>query len=190
MKIGVILGSTRPGRNGKAVADWFMKQAKGYSADIEFNLVDLADWDLPVFNEAGFPSSGEYQHQHTKDWSKEISQYDGFVYIVTEYNRGMPSAIKNAIDYLYNEWAFKPVGYVGYSSAGAFRTISQLREVAGELNMVDIRKQLSINVWEAVADGQWQAGDTYDKEAKSLLTQLEWWARLLEPARKAGDLPA
>ena len=189
MKIGVILGSTRPGRNGEAVAKWFMSQADKYESDTEFELVDLAKWDLPVFNEPGFPASGEYANEKTKEWSQEIAQYDGFIYLVTEYNRGMPAAIKNAIDYLYHEWSFKPVGFVGYSSAGAFRTISQLRDVVGELNMVGIRKQIAINVWEAVADGKWAAGDKHDKEVEGLLGQLEWWARLLKPARESGDLP-
>lgn len=184
MKIGIVIGSNRPGRNADAVKSWLLERTNQYEGDLEFSFVDLADWNLPLFNEPGFPASGQYEHELTKKWSAEVSQYDGFVFVVPEYNRGAPAVLKNAIDYLYNEWAYKPVAFVGYGSAGGAHSIYGLRVVASELNMVDIRKQVTINVWTAVKDGEWIAGDAYDNTLNDTLTQLEWWTKALVDAKK------
>lgn len=102
-RIGIILGSTRPGRVGPQVAQWIEKSA-GAREDANFELVDLADYDLPLFDEPRSPLMGAYEHAHTRAWSARVAELDGFVFVTPEYNRSIPSALKNAIDFLYNEW--------------------------------------------------------------------------------------
>src|SRR5262249_43422481 len=131
LKIAVILGSTRPGRNGKAVADWVMEQAKGRS-DATYELVDLADFPLPHLDEALPPSLGQYAGEHTKAWADKIAGYDGFVFVTPEYNHSTSGVLKNAIDYLYAEWNNKAAAFVAYGSLGGARAIEHLRGISAE----------------------------------------------------------
>jgi NAD(P)H-dependent FMN reductase len=103
LRIAVVLGSTRPGRNGKAVADWVVARAQGRHG-ASYELVDLADYPLPHLDEPLPPAMGKYQHDHTKDWAAKIAGYDGFVFVTPEYNHSTSGVLKNAIDYLQAEW--------------------------------------------------------------------------------------
>lgn len=139
VKIGIIIGSTRPGRNAPAVAQWVYNIARNRT-DAEFELVDIADFNLPVYDEPVPPSmSTDYAKDHTKAWSEKIASLDGFVFVTPEYNRATSGALKNAIDFLYYEWNNKAAGFVGYGSFLGARAVENLRLIMGELQIADVR---------------------------------------------------
>lgn len=140
MKIAIVLGSTRPGRAGEAVAKWVYEIARKRS-DAEYELVDIADYHLPLLDEPVPPSQGKYSKEHTKRWSAKIAEFDGFVFVTPEYNHGPSGALKNALDFLYAEWNNKAAGFVSYGSAGGTRAVEQLRLIMGELQIADVRAQ-------------------------------------------------
>jgi NAD(P)H-dependent FMN reductase len=144
-KIGVILGSTRPGRNGEAVAKWVLDVASKRT-DAEFELIDLIDYPLPHLDEALPPAMGQYSNPHTLEWAEKIGSFDGFVMVTPEYNHATSAVLKNAIDYLFAEWNNKAVGFVSYGSVGGARAVENLRLVVGELMMADVRAQLALSL--------------------------------------------
>jgi NAD(P)H-dependent FMN reductase len=145
MKIQIILGSTRPGRVGQAVAKWALEVAQARS-DAEFELVDVADYNLPLLDEPVPPLLNQYTKEHTKIWSSKIAKADGYVFVTAEYNHSVPGAFKNAVDYLNHEWHDKPLGLVSYGSAGGARAAEAWRLVAGELHLADVREQLMLDL--------------------------------------------
>jgi NAD(P)H-dependent FMN reductase len=142
VRIGIILGSTRPGRNGEAVAKWVYDQAVRRD-DAEFELVDLADFDLPHLDEAIPASRGQYENAHTRAWADKIASFDGYVFVTPEYNHSTSGALKNAIDFIYGEWNDKAAGLVSYGVHGGVRAAEHLRLVLGELQIADVRQQVS-----------------------------------------------
>jgi NAD(P)H-dependent FMN reductase len=153
-KIQVIIGSTRPGRVGEKIALWVMEQSKTQT-DIEFELIDLAAWDLPFLDEPMPPMMGMYTKDHTKKWAAKVSEADGFIFVTPEYNHGYPAALKNAIDFLHAEWNNKPVAFVGYGVVGGARAIGQLNQVTTTLKMVNAGNVNIINSRELYEpDGQ------------------------------------
>ncbi len=132
LRIGIIVGSTRPGRKADAVARWVLEHARKRT-DAEFEIVDIGDYNLPLLDEPIPPSMGKYTNQHTKDWAKKIASLDGFVFVTPEYNHGPSAALKNAIDFVYAEWNNKAAGFVSYGSAGGARAVEHLRHVMGEI---------------------------------------------------------
>ena len=144
MKIQIILGSTRPGRAGEAVAKWTAESAK--HADAEFELVDIKDYDLPLLDEPMPASMHQYQHEHTKKWSQKIDEADGYIFVTPEYNHSVPGAFKNAVDYLYSEWANKAVGFIGYGASGASRAIEHWRGIAAQFHLADVRESLHLSL--------------------------------------------
>lgn len=182
LRIAVILGTTRPGRNGKAVADWVMEQAAGRPATYE--LIDLADHELPLLDEPIPPSQGQYQNEHTKRWAELIAQYDGYVFITPEYNRSTSGALKNAIDYLYAEWNDKAAGFVGYGSIGGARAIEHLRGMCGELQIADVRTAVNFLLATDFVDyREFTPGDHHPPIAQDMFAQVERWAGALKPLR-------
>lgn len=145
-KIGIILGSTRPGRNGEKVAQWVQKFAD-QRTDADFELVDLADYPLPHLDEPTPPIMGQYQNAHTKAWAAKIASFDGFIFVTPEYNHSTSGVLKNAIDYLFAEWNNKAVGIVSYGSVGGARAAEHLRLIAGELKMADVRTQVALSLF-------------------------------------------
>jgi NAD(P)H-dependent FMN reductase len=137
-RVGVLLGSTRPGRRGEPVARWVMDEASRRS-DAEFELIDLADYPLPHLDEPLPPSMGQYQNAHTREWAATIGRFDGYVFVTPEYNHGTSGVLKNAIDFLYAEWNNKAMGVVSYGATSGVRAAEHLRLVAGELQMADVR---------------------------------------------------
>src|SRR4026207_215391 len=137
LRISIISGSTRPGRNGEAVAKWVYEIAKKRT-DAEFELVDIKDFNLPLLDEPVPPSRGQYSKDHTKTWAAKIDSFDGFIFVTPEYNHGISGALKNAIDFLFREWNNKAAGFVGYGSAGGVRAVESLRLVMGELMVADV----------------------------------------------------
>ena len=138
LKIGIILGSTRPGRVGEQVAKWTYELASKRK-DVEFELVDLADFNLPVLDEPNLAGMAKYTKDHTKAFSKKIAEFDGYIFVTGEYNHTIPGALKNALDYLYVEWNNKVAGFVSYGSAGGSRAVEHLRQVMAELQVADVR---------------------------------------------------
>src|ERR1700688_4050096 len=146
LKIAIIIGSTRPGRNGEAVAKWVYKIAQKRT-DAEFELVDIKDFNLPLLDEPVPPSMGQYSKSHTKAWAAKIGSFDGYVFVTPEYNHGISGALKNAIDYLFAEWNNKAAGFVSYGGAGGARAVEQLRLVMGELMVADVRAQVMLSMF-------------------------------------------
>lgn len=146
LQIAVIVGSTRPGRNAQAVADWVLAEASKRS-DAEFKLVDIADFNLPLLDEPMPAMMQQYSKEHTKAWAAEIAQYDGYVFVTPEYNHSVPGALKNALDYLNVEWNNKAAGFVGFGSAGGVRAVEHLRQIASELRMAHVRDQVQLSLF-------------------------------------------
>lgn len=142
-KMLIIVGSTRPGRIGRAIADWFYGLAK-MEPLLRFELVDLALYGLPLLDEPVPAKVRAYQHDHTKSWSSKIASGDGYVLVTPEYNHGYPASLKNALDYLYHEWAEKPVGFLGYGWGGGRMAVAQLRPVVQELHLQPVDPALLI----------------------------------------------
>ncbi len=182
-KIGIILGSTRPGRNGKAVADWVLENAQRRD-DAEYELVDIADYELPLFDEPLPPAMEQYSHPHTKKWSEKIASLDGYIMVAAEYNHAVPGALKNAIDYLNVEWGNKAVGFVSYGSAGGVRAVEQLRLIAGELRMADVRSQVALSLFtdfEQFSD--FKPAEQHLGSLSSTLGEVVAWSDALAPLR-------
>ena len=140
-RIAIIVGSTRPNRNAPAVAQWVHENAGGRT-DAEFELVDIADYTLPLLDEENLPAMGQYEKEHTTRWAETIASFDGFIFVTPEYNHSVPAALKNAVDFLYAEWNNKSVGFVSYGSAGGTRAVEAWRLIAAELQMADVRAQV------------------------------------------------
>lgn len=146
VRIAIILGSTRPGRRGESVARWVLDQAIA-RGDADYELLDLADFDLPHLDEPLPPSMGRYEFDHTKKWSEAIDGFDGFVFVTPEYNRAPSGVLKNALDYLYAEWNDKAAGIVSYgASASGLRAAEALRLILGELQIADVRQSVGISL--------------------------------------------
>ncbi|MEU6827493.1 NAD(P)H-dependent oxidoreductase [Nocardia beijingensis] len=145
LKIGIILGSTRPNRNGSQVARWVLETASR-RGDAEFELIDLRDHPLPHLDEPVPPMFGPSVNAHTRAWAERIAPFDGFVVVTPEYNGGVPGVLKNAIDHLFAEWGDKAVGFVSYGVNGGARAVVQLRTVCSTLGMAVVGYQVAISV--------------------------------------------
>ncbi|MDP9846504.1 NADPH-dependent FMN reductase [Streptosporangium lutulentum] len=182
-KIGIILGSTRPGRNGEAVAKWVYEIASKRD-DAEFELVDLLDYKLPHLDEAMPPSLGQYTQPHTLEWAAKIASFDGFVMVTPEYNHSTSGALKNAIDFLFAEWNNKAVGFVGYGSAGGARAVEHLRLIAGELMMADVRAQVTLSLATDFENYHlFKPADFHTQSLGATLDQVVAWSKALAPLR-------
>jgi NAD(P)H-dependent FMN reductase len=187
-RIGIILGSTRPNRNGEQVARWVLDNATRRD-DAEFELVDLRDYPLPHLDEPMPPSMGQYQQEHTKQWAEKIASFDGFVIVTPEYNHGTSGVLKNAIDYLYAEWNNKAVGFVSYGGVGGARAAEHLRLVSGELQMADVRQQVALSlITEFENFSVFKPGDYNLDALKVLLDQVIAWSAALSPLRAVPQL--
>jgi NAD(P)H-dependent FMN reductase len=182
-KIGIIIGSTRPGRNGEAVARWVYEVAAQRS-DAEFELVDLLDYTLPHLDEELPPSLGQYAQPHTLAWSRTIASFDGFVMVTPEYNHSTSGALKNAIDFLYQEWNNKAVGFVSYGGAGGTRAVEHLRLIAGELQMADVRAQVALSLFTDFENfSVFKPNDFQRDSLTTTLDQVVAWSTALAPLR-------
>ena len=182
-QIGIILGSTRPNRNGEQVAKWVLDIASRRN-DANYELVDLRDYPLPHLDEPLPPSLGQYQNDHTKQWADKIASFDGFVIVTPEYNHSTSGVLKNAIDYLYAEWNNKAVGFVSYGAAGGARAAEHLRLVAGELQMADVRQQVVLSLVTEFENFRTFKPRNYNVAAlNTLLDQVVAWSMALAPLR-------
>ncbi|MDT5265391.1 MAG: hypothetical protein QOI90_2017 [Mycobacterium sp.] len=186
LKIAIIVGSTRPGRNGKAVADWVLgKAASRTGADYE--LIDLVDFPLPHLDEVIPPSVGQYAGEHTRAWAAKIGAYDGFIFVTPEYNHSTSGVLKNAIDYLYAEWSNKAAAFVSYGSLGGARAIEHLRAICSELQIAHVRQQLSFSLFTDFENFSiFSPAAPHDDTAGVLFDQLETWAGAMKSIRSSA----
>jgi NAD(P)H-dependent FMN reductase len=183
IKVAIITGSTRPGRNNEAVARWVEGIAKRRE-DAEFELVDIAEYKLPLLDEPVPPSMGQYSHAHTKAWARKIASFDAYVFVTPEYNHGISGALKNAIDYLYREWNNKAAGFVSYGSAGGSRAVEQLRLVMGELMIADVRAQVMLSLFTDFENfSQFKPDPRHEASLNTMLDQVIAWGRALKSVR-------
>jgi NAD(P)H-dependent FMN reductase len=188
IKVAIIVGSTRPARKAEAVARWVHDLATKRS-DAEFEVVDIADFALPLLDEPKPPSMGQYSHPHTKAWAQKVDSFDGFVFVTPEYNHGTSGALKNAIDYLFREWNNKAAGFVGYGSAGGVRAVEQLRLVMGELQVADVRAQVALSLSTDFEQyTTFKPDPKHEKSVKAMLDQVIAWAGALQTLRKPAAL--
>ncbi|MEU6425512.1 NAD(P)H-dependent oxidoreductase [Microbispora sp. NPDC046973] len=188
IKIGIILGSIRPGRRGEQVAAWVHETASRRT-DAEFKLIDLADHPLPHLDEPtpAMMSGGRYQHEHTRAWADTIAAFDGFVIVTPEYNHSAPGALKNAIDHLYAEWNDKAAGFVSYGVVGGARAVEQLRLVCGAVQLADVTPQVTLPlVTEFENYTVFKPGPHSVSALDTLLDHVVAWSAALAPLRAAS----
>ncbi len=184
LKVAIILGSTRPGRNGEAVARWVLEHAQKRN-DAQYELVDIKDFNLPLLDEPVPPSMGQYSQPHTKAWSAKIASFDAYVFVTPEYNHGTSGALKNALDYLYAEWNNKAAGFVSYGSAGGARAVEQLRLVMAELQIADVRSQVMFSLYTDFENmSTFKPADYHQKSLKGMLDQLIAWGTAMKSVRQ------
>lgn len=182
-RIAIIIGSTRPGRNSESVARWVYEIASKRN-DTYFELVDIADFNLPLLDEPNPPAMGQYTKEHTKAWSQKIGSFDGFVFVTPEYNHATTGALKNAIDYLYNEWNNKAAGFVGFGSAGGTRAVENLRLIMAELQVADVRAQVSLSLFTDFENfSTFKPADHHEGSVNSMLDQVIAWSGALKTLR-------
>lgn len=187
--IAIIIGSTRATRFADKPAEWMLMQAQARS-DMTVELVDLRDFDLPLFDEPAsnlwMPSSDP----RAVAWQQKIAEFDGYIFVTAEYNHSITGALKNALDQAYNEWNRKPMGAIGYGGVGAARAVQHLRHIAIELQMVPVRGAVHIAGGDFMAvhplganGGMESIEDHLVGGAKALLDDIVWWANATKAAR-------
>jgi NAD(P)H-dependent FMN reductase len=182
--IGILVGSTRPGRKGDAVARWVYDLAQ-QRTDATFELVDIQDFNLPLLDEPMPPAMGEYTQPHTKAWAAKIASFDGYIFVTPEYNHGTSGALKNAIDYLYREWNNKAAGFVSYGSAGGARAVEQLRLVMAELQVADVRAQVMLSLYtDFERFTTFKPAPMHERSVQSMLDQVIAWGTALKAMRE------
>lgn len=184
LRIAVIIGSTRPGRNGEAVARWVYELARK-RVDAEFELVDIKDFNLPLLDEPVPPSQGQYTKEHTKAWAAKIDSFDAYVFVTPEYNHSTSGALKNAIDFLYKEWNNKAAAFVGYGGAMGTRAVEHLRLVMGELMVADVRAQVGISLYTDFENfSAFKPAAHQEQAVNNMLDQVIAWGGALRVLRK------
>ncbi|WP_318306157.1 NAD(P)H-dependent oxidoreductase [Amycolatopsis solani] len=188
IEIGIVLGSTRPGRLGDQVARWVHERASR-RADARFTLIDLRDHPLPHLEEPpGF--SGRYEDDRTRAWAATVAACDGFVFVTPEYNHSVPGVLKNAMDHVHVEWTTKAAGFVSYGGAGGARSVEQLRLICGALQLADVAPQVTLPLATEFEDRAVFAPGAYQLPALDLvLDHVVAWSTALAPLRR-GDAEA
>lgn len=189
ISVKVIVGSTRVGRFSDKPATWIAEELKKHEG-LSVEIVDLQDYDMPFFNEPVSPSykSEPYKNEAVARFTAKIAEGDAYVIVTPEYNHGTSGVLKNAMDWVYQEWNNKPVAFVSYGSVGGARAVEQLRLVAVELQMAPMREAVHFvgNEFFPVLFGKAEASDMFAKatdQAGKMITQLSWWAKALKNAR-------
>jgi NAD(P)H-dependent FMN reductase len=156
--IAIVIGSTRPGRICKDIAEWVMNIVKE-NDQLNFSFIDLLEINLPFLDEPIMAALNQYKNDHTKQWSKLISSYDGFVFVAPQYNWGYPAPLKNSMDYLYAEWANKPASIITYGTRGGVRASIQLQEVLEGLHMRNTATNPQLSFSKEMLDENFQLKD-------------------------------
>ncbi|MEA2282672.1 MAG: hypothetical protein QOK21_3279 [Solirubrobacteraceae bacterium] len=188
-RLTIIIGSTRPGRAGLPITEWFADRARSHGA-FDVDVVDLAQLNLPLLDEPNHPRLRQYVHAHTRRWSATVDDSDAFVFVTPEYNNGYPATLKNAIDYLHEEWHDKPVGFVSYGGVSAgTRAVQQLKQVVTTLKLLPVFEAVSIPFHPQFIneDGRVEANEIMEQAAGAMLDELvrvECALRPLRPLRE------
>lgn len=185
-RLHVILSSTRPGRVGATIARWFHGVAGEHGRFDPVELVDLAAFDLPVYDEPRHPVLQQYEHEHTKRWSASVAAADAFVFVTPEYNYGPTPALLNALNYVYKEWNYKPAAFVSYGGAsGGIRAVQVTKQTLTTLKMVPLVEAVMIQAVAQQLDEnkQFKPGDIHTSSANAMLDELLRWAEALKPLR-------
>jgi len=185
MKLTVIIASVREGRQGEAVARWFVERATQHGKfDVE--VADLKDHDLPIFDEPQHPRLKKYVHDSTKQWSALVDGSDAFVFVTPEYNYTMPPALVNALDTLYHEWTYKPVGFVSYGGvSGGIRSVQTAKLMVTGFKMMPMVEAVNIPFFtQLIENGVFKSNETYDKAVPVMLDELLKWTEALKPLRQ------
>ena len=195
-RIAVIVGSTRPGRRAEVVARWVKDVADRHpavvSGDAAVELLDLAEYDLPLLDEPAPAIFGQYDNAHTVRWSETIKGFDGFVFVTPEYNHSIPASLKNAIDYLFAEWNDKAAGFVSYGVHGGTRAVEHLRQVLGEVKVADVRAQVALSMYhdfeitDPTLPGTFAPGEHQEPTLLDVLDDLIAWSSALADVRAAN----
>ncbi|GAA3653723.1 NAD(P)H-dependent oxidoreductase [Nonomuraea antimicrobica] len=182
-KVGIILGSTRPGRNGEAVARWVHELA-AKRGDAEYALIDLKDYDLGHLDEPKIPAMGDYAHEHTKRWAATVATLDAFVFVTPEYNHSIPGALKDAIDFLYAEWGNKAAGFVGYGVDGAVRAVEHLRHVLAMVCVATVQQQVALSIFTDFENAtDFKPAAAHEDKLNAMLDQVLAWSSALGSLR-------
>lgn len=186
MKLNVIITSTRPGRVGKPVGDWFFDHAKAHPAGFdEVVLTDLAELSLPIYDESKHPSRQDYQHDHTQEWARIVADSDAFVFVLPEYNGFAPPSFFNAVDFLLKEWQYKPAGIVSYGGiSGGLRAAQTAKSLLIALKIMPLPEQVVMPmVFDHIKDGKLQPTAPMTQGADAMLPELSRWAGALRTLR-------
>lgn len=184
-RLHVLIASTRPGRVGPTVARWFHEFARQHGG-FDARLVDLADFDLPLYDEPQHPRLRRYEHEHTKRWSESVAAADAYVFVTPEYNFAPPPSLVNALDYLYSEWNDKPAGFVSYGGvSGGLRGVELAKQLVTTLKMMPMVEGVALPmVWERIGDdGVLVPDPALDASATALLDELLRWSEGLRAMR-------
>lgn len=183
IRIGIVVGSTRPGRKAEAVAGWVHAQAQQRD-DAVFDIIDIASYGLPLLDEPVPPMAGDYVQPHTLAWAAAVASYDAYVLVTPEYNHSTSAALKNALDFLYAEWNDKAAGFVSYGVDGGLRAVEQLRLVMSELRVATVRSQVALSFphdyqdWTELAPAEQQS-----ERLTEMLDELISWGSALRTLR-------
>jgi NAD(P)H-dependent FMN reductase len=183
LRIAIVMGSTHTGRLNDAVARWVYDVARTRN-DADFELVDIAEYHLPLLDEAIPPTFGQYGHEHKRKWAQKIASFDAYVFVTPEYNHGVSAALKNAIDYLFREWNNKAAGLVSYGSVGGARAAEQLRLVLADVMVAAVRAQVTLSLFtdfEKFTSLKPDSSRTHELHA--MLDQLVAWSKALKSVR-------
>lgn len=185
--LGIIIASTRPGRVGLPVGRWFHRHAAAHGR-FDVHWIDLAEINLPFLDEPNHPRLRQYVNEHTRRWSALVDSMDAFAFVMPEYNHGINAPLKNAIDYLYQEWQYKPVGFVSYGGVSAgTRAVVSARVVVTNLKMVPMVETVAIPFIQQFIDeaGDFRPNEITVKAAITMLDELARWEEALRPLREA-----
>lgn len=186
-RLHTIICSTRPGRVGPAVARWFHEFASRHGK-FDAQLVDLADFKLPVYDEPVHPIQQKYEHEHTKRWSASVAAADAYVFVSPEYNYNATPALVNALNYVYREWNYKPCGFVSYGGvSGGLRGVQSAKLLVTTLKMMPMVEGVMVPMVGGLIDdeGRFQSNDSIDRSATTLLNELLRWAKGLKAMRES-----
>ena len=183
IRVGIIVGSTRPGRKAETVARWVHERGSR-RGNAEYQLVDLREFALPLLDEPIPPSLGQYTHDHTKRWATKIATYDAFIFITPEYNHSTSGALKNAIDFIYAEWNNKAAAFVSYGSALGTRAVEHLRGIMAELQIADVRTHVALSLFDDFENfTEFKPRELHLSTLDTLLDQVVGWGESLKGYR-------
>ena len=189
LKVGIIIGSTRPGRQAEAVARWIHGIALKRD-DAQYVLVDIATYDLPMLDEPAPAITGHYTKAHTKAWSAKVASLDAFVFVTPEYNHSMSAALKNALDFVQREWSDKSAGFVSYGSNNGSRAVEHLRGIMAALQIADVRSQVGLSLFDDFENFSiFKPRDLHLPSVGAMLDEVVGWGGALQAYRNARAAP-